>query len=518
MYIPVSFQAADRNIAFDLIEQIRLGTLISHHGGIEASLIPFMVHRDVAPLGRLVGHCARANPQWKVFERSPDVLVTFVSPHTYVSPSWYGTAPRAPTWLYATVHIRGRLTLVMDDAGRREIVTAVCDELEPASTGWSVHAIDDYVDRLLPGIVGFHIEIADIQTQLRLAQQNNPDDRRRVLAALERGDLSEQLVARLVRRFTTPDDPPPAPAQPQLTMKGEKSAMPGPYVFRNMTRPVLDVQYNIRGQIPDHPQISEVWKEKSSAARERLKHRARIDLAYGSEPLQKLDLFCCDQPQRPLLVFIHGGYWRAQDKSEFSYVAESFLADGVNVAVVNYRLAPHVTMDDIVSDLRESIAWLARNSDTLGFDRDRIYISGSSAGGHLTVMSLITDWSAYGLPRDLIKGGLALSGVYELEPIRLCFLNDDVRLDEGMVARNSPRNILPDSAPPLLVSVGGIESAEFHRQQRDFVEAWRARGLACDVIPQEDGHHFDMIDRMIDRSGSLYAALKKMMNIWRRTA
>ena len=172
------------------------------------------------------------------------------------------------------------------------------------------------------------------------------------------------------------------------------------YVYRRMTQPVLDAQYNIRAQIPDFAELGESWKVRSEAVRAALGGNAHIDLAYGDAPLQKLDLFLCGQAGRPLVVFIHGGYWRAQDKSEFSYVAEPFVADGINLAVINYRLAPHATMDDIVADVRDALAWLYRNAVTYGFDANRIAVTGSSAGGHLTVMSIVTDWAARGLPRS----------------------------------------------------------------------------------------------------------------------
>lgn len=206
MYIPAHFQADDRTLAFDLIEEFRLGTMVSTGGGLEASHLPFLVRRDHGPLGTLIGHCARANAQWKTWAQSPDVIVTFVSPNTHVSPSWYTTQPRAPTWLYAAVQLRGRVHLKTDRDTMRDIVMAYSNELEPPGSGWSVDTIPDYVEKLLPGIVGFHVEIADIQTQLRLAQQNNLDDRLKVLAALKCGTTTQQQVADLIRRLVFDDE------------------------------------------------------------------------------------------------------------------------------------------------------------------------------------------------------------------------------------------------------------------------------------------------------------------------
>jgi transcriptional regulator len=201
MYVPAHFQAADRTLAFDLIEEIRLGTMISCSGELDASHLPLLVRREQGALGTLVGHCARANAQWPTWEQSPEVLVTFVSPNTHVSPSWYGTHPRAPTWLYAAVHVRGRVHLKTDRDAMREIVIAYSNELEPPMSGWSVDSIPDYVEKLLPGIVGFHIEITDIKTQLRRAQQNGVEDRLKVLDALRRGSATQRQVAELITRL-----------------------------------------------------------------------------------------------------------------------------------------------------------------------------------------------------------------------------------------------------------------------------------------------------------------------------
>lgn len=205
MYIPDAFRETDRDIAFALIEEIRLGSIISSAGRIESSLIAFLLDRDVGRRGRLIGHCARANPQWKAFEDAPEVLVTFLGPNTHVSPSWYGTHPRAPTWLYANIHVRGKVRLVQDPASLRAIVVRLSNEMEPAGSPWRIDDVDAYVSRILPGIVGFSIDIEGIETQLRLAQQNIVDDRNRVLHALQNGGPMQRAVAELVQRFAFRD-------------------------------------------------------------------------------------------------------------------------------------------------------------------------------------------------------------------------------------------------------------------------------------------------------------------------
>lgn len=284
-----------------------------------------------------------------------------------------------------------------------------------------------------------------------------------------------------------------------------------PVVYRDYFQPGLDAQYNILGQIPAHQPILERWRKASAQARTEAGASARIDLPYGDSPLQTLDLFTTGTPGQPLALFIHGGYWRSQDKSMFSYVAAPYVERGVNVAVINYRLAPAVVMDEIVTDVIDCVAWLHGHAADLGFDADRIFVAGSSAGGHLTASLLCADWTSRGLT-DVIKGGCALSGLYDLEPIRLCFLNAVVGLDADMVARQSPLLHIPSKAPPLILSVGGVESDEFQRQQNVFAAGWQRNGLACQVITQAAGHHFDMIDRWADPRTELFQAFFHMIS------
>lgn len=278
-------------------------------------------------------------------------------------------------------------------------------------------------------------------------------------------------------------------------------------VYKDFDQEALDLQYNVRAGIPDFESIFQRWRDTSRSAVDNLKDRAHIDLKYGDGVGQSIDLFLTIERGRPLIVFIHGGYWQSLDKSYFNYLAETFVEDGFNFATLNYRLAPTVTMDEIVSDCRDALAWLGRNADRFGFDLGKIIVTGSSAGGHLTAMMLATNWSQHGLPADLIAGGCALSGLYDLEPIRLCYLNDVIRLDAETARRNSPVHHVPHNAPPLILSFGGDETSEFLAQQTDLASLWRGKNLRCSVVDQNDGHHFDMVDRIGDRNSDIYKAI-----------
>jgi len=282
-----------------------------------------------------------------------------------------------------------------------------------------------------------------------------------------------------------------------------------------MDRATLDTLYNNRAAVPTHPQDIARWATESARARAELPYHA--DLAYGPHPREILDLFTLAAPGRPLLVFIHGGYWQAMSKGEASQVAHGFVCDGLaNVALLNYPIGPEVRMDRIVAAIRRGILWLWQHAADYGYDRDRIYVSGHSAGGHLTLMAMLTDWPALdaAAPADLVKGGLSISGLYDLQPIRQCYLNDKLGMDEAEAARNSPLELLPDSTadlPPLICAVGGAETPAFLQQQHDFVTKWESRGGRVTAITVPERHHFDIVDQMAQPGAVLQTAMAAML-------
>lgn len=280
-------------------------------------------------------------------------------------------------------------------------------------------------------------------------------------------------------------------------------------VYRSYDQEQLDKQYNVRAGIPDFKEVFARWAEDSAAFRGSVP--VRTDLAFGPENGQSLDYFTCGTPNKPVLLFIHGGYWQSLDKSDFSFVAKPYLKHGVNIAVVNYRLAPSVSMDAIVDDNRAALGWLYRNADALGFNKNRIFVSGHSAGGHLTAAMVSTDWQALGLPGDLIKGGCAISGLYDLEPIRLCYLNKVLGLTEDQVARHSPARHLPKNKIPMILTAGGAESDEYHRLQREYAALLQGIGCSVRIAEQRDGHHFDVVDRLGDENTELFKAAVELV-------
>lgn len=269
-------------------------------------------------------------------------------------------------------------------------------------------------------------------------------------------------------------------------------------------------EYNARSRVPNVADIFARWKTDSASARA-ASHRAQLDLTYGSGASETLDFFPAGQANAPVFVFIHGGYWRSLDKADFSWVAPELARAGVNVAVPNYALAPAVSIEHIVRQLLAAHAWLWRNARQLGFDRARIAVGGHSAGGHLTAMMLAARWSQWAddLPADLLKGGYAISGLFDLNPIaKTPFLNVDLKLDAQSATRLSPALMPPATRAPLVTSVGGDESSEFLRQNALIGRRWK-RVLRADIAMP--GHnHFTVCDDLARPGSAMFNAVLQL--------
>lgn len=270
----------------------------------------------------------------------------------------------------------------------------------------------------------------------------------------------------------------------------------------------FEAEYNLRARHGGYEDFLARWREESARVRGALV--GELDIPYGDGPDARLDIFAAAGDAAPILVFIHGGYWRGLDKADFSFVAEPFVQAGVSVAALNYSLAPAVTIDAIVEQCRAALGWLYRNAARCNGRPERLFVTGHSAGGHLTAMMMLTDWAARGLPADLVKGGTPISGLFDLAPIRQTSINDDVRLDRASAARNSPLALLSDLRPPdmpLIAAVGADETAEFVRQSRTFAEAWRRHGAPSTMMELAGLHHFDVILELADPASPLTRAI-----------
>jgi arylformamidase len=271
--------------------------------------------------------------------------------------------------------------------------------------------------------------------------------------------------------------------------------------FRGMDRATLDAAYNNRAAVPGALEIVAGWVERSASYRARATS-ARIDVSYGAESWQKLDFFPCDDPAAPTLAFIHGGYWQANDKSKFSFVAEGPNALGFHVAIIGYPIAPAASMARIVADVRQAVRWLGANLGQMAADRNRLWVSGHSAGGHLTAECMV---------EACVRGGVPISGIFELEPIELGSLNDLLRLDADATRLYSPIRHLPKKAGPQLVTVGAAELPELVRQSAEYWEAWSGAGLAGGYLALDGHDHFTILDELARPDGAILAALKAMV-------
>ncbi|HET9734564.1 MAG TPA: alpha/beta hydrolase [Burkholderiales bacterium] len=274
----------------------------------------------------------------------------------------------------------------------------------------------------------------------------------------------------------------------------------------------LSREYNNRELFPDHPRHFARWQESSARARGTM--ICYLDRAYGNAPGETLDIFPARKGDGSVLVFIHGGYWRSLDKKDFSFLAPAWVDAGVSLVVVNYGLAPVVTVERIVQQMLAASAWVYRHAEEYGMDEERLFVSGHSAGGHLAAMMLAALWQVYerSLPKDLYKGALAVSGVYDLRPlVQVDWLQGDLRLDEATALKLSPAFLPPATRAPLTLAVGGLESSEFKRQNALLAQRWKSV-LARDV-PMPGRDHFTVIDGLADRANPLFAATRRMMGL-----
>ena len=267
-------------------------------------------------------------------------------------------------------------------------------------------------------------------------------------------------------------------------------------------------QYNNGKRVADLSAILQRWRAEAASARRALS--ARLDVAYGDDDSESFDLFSpegASREPRPVVVFIHGGYWRSLSKSEFSWIAPSFVERGIKVAVLDYGLAPAYSLETIVRQNLAAIAWIWAHADELGIARDRIVVAGHSAGGHLTAMMLAARWPQFdrGLPKNVVHAGVAISGLFDMEPVRHApYLNADLQLTLDRVAPLSPLYMQPATDAPLITAVGGEESDEFKRHTREIGIAW-ARNLREDV-PLPGANHFSACERFVDPKHRLFEA------------
>ena len=284
-------------------------------------------------------------------------------------------------------------------------------------------------------------------------------------------------------------------------------------IYKNYTQNELDAQYDLRPLVPYHSKIFDRYIKDS----ERVENcfECLLDIPYGSGEKQKLDIIKAkdNQISAPSIIFIHGGYWRGKDKSDYRYLAPAFCRSDINFIAINYTLAPKVSIDEIVKQVQKAIIWIIRNLSLFGLSANSIYLSGHSAGGHLVSMILATNWYEVfqESPTNRIRGAASISGLYDLEPIQKSFLNSSLRMDNAEAIRNSPILIDPLIKCPIVLAVGGEETDEYHRQQLEFASAWGKRDTKMDVIPMPGLNHYDVIDHLGMPGSRLFQSIIREM-------
>lgn len=273
----------------------------------------------------------------------------------------------------------------------------------------------------------------------------------------------------------------------------------------------LERMYNNRMRVPDHADYYARWAAESALVRRSLP--CDVDVAYGTAPGETLDVFPAARPGAPVVVFIHGGYWRGMDKSQHSFLVPSLRAQGAAVVVPNYALCPQVSIPQITLQMVLAVGWAWRNARRFGGDARRLVVIGHSAGGQLAAMMLACAWptAQAGLPRDVVKAALGISGLYDLQPLlHTPSLQEVLRLTPDQVAQASPARLPAPARGRLIGVVGGDESGEYLRQNRLIQQAWgRERVPVASVLAGLN--HFSVLDSLAQPGTRLHALARQLL-------
>jgi arylformamidase len=288
----------------------------------------------------------------------------------------------------------------------------------------------------------------------------------------------------------------------------------GPPVFLDYDQAALDAAYDQAAYAPNREQLIERRINDSAVVRRRIGEPER--LAYGPAEIERLDIYRSERSAAPVFVFIHGGAWRSGRSKEFATPAEMFLAAGAHYVVPDFALVQDVggNLMVLADQVRRAIAWVYQNIARYKGDPDRLYIGGQSSGAHLAGVALTTDWQRdFDLPDDIIKGGMCISGMYDLEPVRLSARSRYVAFDDATVAALSPIRHLDRLRAPLVVAYGTCETPEFQRQNREFAAAVEAAGKKVRLLVGEHYNHFELPETLGNPYGLLGRAAFELMGL-----
>jgi len=294
----------------------------------------------------------------------------------------------------------------------------------------------------------------------------------------------------------------------------EPPTVKGPRVWLDMDQKDLDDAYDQICWAPNREHIRERRRLASERAIARIGLPER--LAYGPTEIEKLDIYKSTRPNAPINVYIHGGAWRGGLAKNFAYMAEMHLAAGAHFVVPDFVWVQEAggSLMTMADQVRRAVAWVYKNATSFGGDPNRLYLSGHSSGGHLGGVIVITDWRKdFGLPADIIKGALLVSGMYDLEPVRLSKRSNYVNFDDATEKALSAQRHIDKINMPLIIAYGTLESPEFQRQSRDFAAAVKAAGKSVELIIGEGFNHFEIQETMANPFGLGGRAALSMMQL-----
>jgi acetyl esterase/lipase len=269
-------------------------------------------------------------------------------------------------------------------------------------------------------------------------------------------------------------------------------------LYRGMDRATLDVAYDNTAAVANSAALLADFDARS--AQMRAAYPRHLDLRYGPAERNRIDYFAADVPG-PVLIFIHGGYWQMRQKETFSFLAAGPLAHGIHVALPGYTLAPQITLAGIVAEIRAAIRWIAQHCAAFGGAPTHMILSGWSAGGHLTAMAL---------NEPAVKAGLAISGIFDLEPIALNYLNDKLKLDAVEAQRLSPLFHVSGRSAPLLLACGNGELPELQRQSEAYAAVRTRAGLPGRLMRLAEHNHFTILEELARADGALTALVREL--------
>jgi len=281
-------------------------------------------------------------------------------------------------------------------------------------------------------------------------------------------------------------------------------------VYKGYDQAALDRQYNNRLHVPDYGTYIAKWEMLSRQTEKDFPVVKNIP--YAALPREQLDIYPSLQSSSKTLVFIHGGYWHKWDKSSFQFIGAAFSNYGITTVLINYPLAPELSIDQISASCRLAIHWIYQNISAYNGDPGQLYIAGHSAGGHLSAMLLATDWKLFNLIPDTIKGVCIISGLFNLIPICLSDINKSLKMEMETALQNSPVQLLPATQCPLSIVVGGNETNEFLDQSKELYTCWK-ESISAELIQIPGLNHYSIVETILDPQSCLHQAMRRIMKI-----